>query len=186
MTRVPPTLRTARLVLRPITDADADAIFAACSDPQVTEHLLFPAHQTVADTRRFLDGVVAPSYAAGLPGPWAVCLGDAPGRLVGTAGARPDPAAPHRMEVGYWLARPHWGRGLAAEAVAAVAAHVFATRPEVVRLFARVFDGNPASRRVLEKAGFVYEGLLRQAELVKGRLRDDHYYSRLRGDPPPG
>jgi RimJ/RimL family protein N-acetyltransferase len=186
MTRVPPTLHTARLVLRPITDADAGAIFAACSDPQTTEHLLFPTHQTIADTRRFLDGVVAPSYTAGHPGPWAICLSDAPDRLIGTAGARPDPAAPHRMEVGYWLARSHWGRGLAVEAVAAVAGYVFASHPEVVRLFGRVFDGNPASRRVLEKAGFVYEGMLRQAELVKGQLRDDHYYSRLRGDVGSG
>ena len=60
-------------------------------------------------------------------------------------------------EVGYWLGQPFWGRGIATEALRAVTDYAFTTL-DICRLEAGVFDWNPASARVLEKAGYVLEG----------------------------
>lgn len=81
--------------------------------------------------------------------------------------------------VGYWLGRDHWGRGIATEALAAVCAYGFARRP-LQRIEARVLAWNPASARVLEKAGFRYEGRQRRAAIKDGHVLDLLLYARLR------
>ena len=73
------------------------------------------------------------------------------------------------MELGYWIAEPFWGQGLAVEACRAVVTHAFRqVQPE--RMQARVIAGNDASRRVLEKLGFHYEGTLRAALVSPGEF----------------
>jgi RimJ/RimL family protein N-acetyltransferase len=74
-------------------------------------------------------------------------------------------------EVGYWLGRAAWGRGLATRAVRSLTAWTFATF-DVTRLFATPFSFNPASARVLEKAGWRREGVLRSAVVKEGRVAD--------------
>ena len=74
-------------------------------------------------------------------------------------------------EVGYWLGRAVWGRGLATRAVRSLTAWTFATF-DVTRLFATPFSFNPASARVLEKAGWRREGVLRNAVVKEGRVAD--------------
>jgi [ribosomal protein S5]-alanine N-acetyltransferase len=80
---------------------------------------------------------------------------------------------------GYWLGEPWWGRGIMTAAVRATAEHIFA-QLGVVRLEAPVFAWNPASMRVLEKSGFVREGVLRNSILKDGQLIDAVLYARLR------
>jgi RimJ/RimL family protein N-acetyltransferase len=82
-------------------------------------------------------------------------------------------------EVGYWLGERVWGRGLAAAALQALVEHAFATTP-LTRIFALPFAHNTASRRVLEKAGFHLEGLLRKAAIKEGRVVDQALYGRIR------
>jgi len=77
-----------------------------------------------------------------------------------------------RSSVGYRVAHAHWGRGVATRAVRAAAEAVFAAWPWLLRLEAAADVENPASQRVLEKAGFVREGVLRKYILLKGRPRD--------------
>ena len=77
-----------------------------------------------------------------------------------------------RSSVGYRVAHAHWGLGVATRAVRAAAEAVFAAWPWLLRLEAVADVENPASQRVLEKAGFVREGVLRQYILLKGRPRD--------------
>lgn len=74
-------------------------------------------------------------------------------------------------EIGYWLAEPYWGRGIATEAVRAVAGYAFDTF-DIAHVWAGIFEENAASRRVLEKAGFVLEGRLRQ-HVTKGDVTMD-------------
>lgn len=87
----------------------------------------------------------------------------------------------HRLsaEVGYWLGEPFWGRGVASEAVRAFTGHAFAAY-DIVRVFAYVYSNNPASARVLEKAGYELEGRLRKAVLKDGRILDALIYARLK------
>ncbi|MDQ6885977.1 MAG: GNAT family N-acetyltransferase [Gemmatimonadota bacterium] len=82
-------------------------------------------------------------------------------------------------EVGYWLGRPHWGRGLASGAVDVLSAYAFASH-ELDRLFASVFSWNAASMKVLEKAGYVREGILRRSVVKDGHILDAMLYARLR------
>ena len=80
---------------------------------------------------------------------------------------------------GYWLGEPNWGRGIMTAAARACADHVLASL-EVVRLEAPVFEWNPASMRVLEKCGFVREGVLRRGAFKDGQLIDVVLYARVR------
>src|SRR5689334_25110664 len=149
----PPTIETDRLVLRPVTEADVDAVFAACSNPNLTRFTLFEAHQSRDDTLGFVRDYVAASYAEMVPDPFAVTLKhDADPRMVGAVGCRWASRNDRTMEMGYWIAEHLWGRGIAAEACRAVVRFVFASYP-AERVQARVIAGNPASVRVLEKAG---------------------------------
>lgn len=81
--------------------------------------------------------------------------------------------------MGYWLGRSVWGRGLATRALASLVPYAFRA-VEVTRLFATPFDFNPASIRVLEKAGWMREGILRRAVIKEGRVCDLLVYARYR------
>ncbi|HEU4427690.1 MAG TPA: GNAT family N-acetyltransferase [Myxococcota bacterium] len=84
-------------------------------------------------------------------------------------------------ELGYWLGPSVWGKGYATEAARALSDHVFATT-DLQRIEGRVFAWNPASRRVLEKAGFQLEGVKRRAAFKDGEHVDEWLFSRLRGE----
>ncbi len=86
---------------------------------------------------------------------------------------------PHRAEIGYWLAKPFWGRGIMTDAVKAFISYAFAELG-VVRLTAHVLDSNIASGRVLEKNGFTLEGRLRKHFLKDGKLIDARCYGLLK------
>jgi [ribosomal protein S5]-alanine N-acetyltransferase len=83
--------------------------------------------------------------------------------------------------IGYWLGEPFWGRGIATSAVKQTTDYAFHSF-SLERLEATVFDWNPASARVLEKAGYVLEGRLRRSIFKDGRLADSLLYARLRAD----
>ena len=79
-------------------------------------------------------------------------------------------------EIGYWLGEAYWGRGIATDAVRAVSEHIFANF-DVCRIYATVSESNPASRRVLEQAGYTYEGRLRRAVTKNGETLDALMYA---------
>jgi ribosomal-protein-alanine N-acetyltransferase len=178
----PPTIETDRLVLRPVAEADADAVFAACSNPTLTRFTLFETHQTRDDSLAFVRDYVAARYAEMVPDPFAVTLKDDPESwMIGAVGCHWGAREHKVMELGYWVAEHLWGRGIAAEATAAVVRFVFAAYP-VERLQSRVFVGNPASARVLEKVGFKYEGTLRSAVFRREQFHDLMMFALLRSE----
>jgi RimJ/RimL family protein N-acetyltransferase len=79
-------------------------------------------------------------------------------------------------EIGYWLAEPFWGRGIATEAVVAVTQYAIATH-RITRVFALPFASNAASCRVLEKAGYALEGRLRRSAIKDGKIVDQMQYA---------
>ena len=83
------------------------------------------------------------------------------------------------VELGYWLAQPYWGRGITTKGVKAMTDWAFDTWA-INRVWAGVFAWNPASGRVLEKAGYVYEGRLRQSAMKDGELVDELIYAVVR------
>jgi [ribosomal protein S5]-alanine N-acetyltransferase len=181
----PPTVETARLVLRPITEADAGAVFAACSLPDVTRFTLFDTHRSIDDSLNFIRLYVAHSYAEMLADPFAVALKSDPHReMVGAIGCHWTSRPHATMELGYWLAKFVWGRGVATEAADAVVRFAFANYP-VERIQARTIHGNDASSKVLEKVGFRREGVLRSSLFRRGKFEDVTMFSLLRSELPP-
>ena len=85
----------------------------------------------------------------------------------------------HTAEMGYWLAEPFWGKGIMTQAVSSLAD--FAIHDlKLHRVFAEPYITNPASARVLEKAGFICEGILRSNVLKDGKILDQFLYSFVR------
>jgi RimJ/RimL family protein N-acetyltransferase len=82
-------------------------------------------------------------------------------------------------EIGYWLGEPFWGKGIATKAVKAVTEFAF-DRFDLERVYAGVFETNPASARVLEKAGYVREGCFQRAVIKEGKIIDLLIYARLK------
>jgi ribosomal-protein-alanine N-acetyltransferase len=78
--------------------------------------------------------------------------------------------------IGYWLSEELWGRGIMPEAVKLVTKYAF-TQFDFIRLQASVYSKNPASMRVLEKAGYVKEGVMRNAVIKHGEVMDEHLYA---------
>lgn len=81
-------------------------------------------------------------------------------------------------EIGYWVGEPFWGRGIATAALCGLTDYAFA-QYNLIRLFAYVFEWNPASMRVLEKAGYTYEGRLRKSATKDGQTVDQLLYARV-------
>ena len=85
----------------------------------------------------------------------------------------------HAAEIGYWLAEPFWGQGIATEAVRQMVEYVFYYF-DIVRIYAEVFEINKSSMRVLEKNGFYLEGVRRKAVLKNAKLMDDYIWVKIR------
>ncbi len=85
-------------------------------------------------------------------------------------------------ELGYYLAEPYWGRGLATEAVRQICRYAF-DHSDILRIYAEVFESNAASCRVLEKAGFKLEGRLRCGVVKNGRALNTRLYALVRKAP---
>jgi RimJ/RimL family protein N-acetyltransferase len=83
-------------------------------------------------------------------------------------------------EMGYWLGEKYWNRGVMTEVVREMVSYAFLHFPELRKIYAPVFDFNIASQRVLQKAGFEREGVLKQAAIKNGNVVDLHYYSVLK------
>jgi len=98
-------------------------------------------------------------------------------RAIGSIGIfRKDNIHCRTCEMGYYLAEPYWGRGIVTNAVKEACDFVF-THTDIVRIFAEPFSHNTASCRVLEKAGFVLEGVLKKNALKNGKILDMCMYA---------
>jgi RimJ/RimL family protein N-acetyltransferase len=165
-------LRTCRL--RPWREDDEAALVRHANDAEVVRWLrdAFPHPYTLDHARTWL----ACSELWRPVRHWAIEVG---GEAVGGCSLEPRGDVYRRTwEIGYWLGRQHWGRGIASEVVAALSDEALAN-PTVSRLEALVFAGNLASARVLEKAGFALESVQRQAVCKQGALLDQWLYVRL-------
>lgn len=102
------------------------------------------------------------------------------GAAVGGIGVHPsEDVHRHTATVGYWLGEEFWGRGIMTEALTVVTDFCFENFP-LRRISAEVFANNPASARVLEKAGFIFEGRLKNNVLKDGKLLDSLLHARTK------
>lgn len=171
-------LRSGGIALRPWREADAEELALQANDRRIWLNLRdgFPHPYGIADARRFLEMATQMSpqtyFAVEVDGHVAGGIGYTKRTDVERIGA----------EVGYWLGCAYWGRGIATTALRLLSKHAFQVNPELRRLYALPYASNPASARVLTKAGYTLEGTLRQNAIKDGRVLDQWMYSILRDE----
>ncbi len=161
-----------------IVPADKTAYLEHLKDKEIYDRTLaipYPYTDEAADW--WIEHVAEETKAQGRSVNWAIRRSD--GYLIGGIGHHElQLGKTHQAEIGYWLAKPYWGRGIMTDAVRRVADHSF-RELRLIRLTAHVFAFNTASVRVLEKAGFQLEGRLRLHYKKDGRLLDGLLYAKL-------
>jgi RimJ/RimL family protein N-acetyltransferase len=181
--QTPPSITTDRLLLRAITSTDAEAVQrVACAFELSDTTLSIPHPYSLEDANRFLARV-ADGYTTGTKWPLAITFREDPAGFIGAVGLeRHDPH--DRAELGYWIGVPHWGKGYATEAAAALLRFGFETL-NFNKIIAHCFARNPASGRVLEKIGMRREGFFRQHSRKRDRYEDIVAYGILREEFAP-
>ncbi|HRP31589.1 MAG TPA: GNAT family N-acetyltransferase [Agriterribacter sp.] len=106
---------------------------------------------------------------------------DAGGELAGCIGLElQEDISRVSAELGYWVGEPFWGQGVATDAVRLMIEYVLLRFPHLVRIYARVFDYNRASMRVLEKNGFHLESIQRRSALKNEKIIDEYVWVKFR------
>ena len=162
-------IETERLVLRPWREDDAADLYRFACDPEVGPAAGWAPHRDVADSLNVLRTILMKDQT------WAITIkpSDEP---VGSVGVFPGGQAEQHgeYEIGYWVARPFWGRGIAPEAVKALLSLYFSFGAE--RMWCAHAETNARSRRVIEKCGFSYRFSAEWTAPI-GDVRTSRYYA---------
>lgn len=181
-------LKLERCTIRAWRLDDAPSLAKHANNPNVSLALrdFFPHPYTLADAEEYLNRVVLERPTI------SFCI-EIENSAVGGIGLRiGQDVHKHTAEFGYWLGEEFWGHGVMSEAVNAFTDYCFRSFP-FHRIQAETFSNNPASARILEKTGFVFEGRLKNNVLKKGELLDSLLYAKtverfllpeIRGDDP--
>jgi RimJ/RimL family protein N-acetyltransferase len=157
--------------LSEIQDSDKPALVEHLNDRDIYDRTLrIPFPYTAESADAWLALVAKITEEQGQPTQFAIRTADE--ALIGACGFNDfQVGKSHRAEVGYWLAKPFWGRGIVTAAVQRMCRYAF-EEFGLAKITAYVFTSNPASARVLVKCGFLQEGLLRKHHLKDGKLID--------------
>lgn len=172
-------LHTERLLLRPLAAADAGALFGVFSDPDVMRYWSCAPWTGIAQADHYI-AAAGEALASGAMLRLGIELA-ASGELLGQITLYGFSEQNRRCEVGYALGRAHWGRGYLGEALGAMLDYGFKAL-DLHRVEADIDPRNAASARLLERMGFVHEGLLRQRWIVAGEVCDTAFYGLLESD----
>ena len=173
-------LQTDRLILRRFVESDAEAMFQNwASSAENLTYVTWDPHSDVEVTRHSIHNWVA-SYVNPNYYKWAICLKEKPEQVIGDISIVEIHEEDLSCEIGYVLGKNYWGRGVMAEALKAVLDFCF-TQAGFQKVRARYVSLNPASGRVMEKAGMSYLEITNGVER-KGYLADLIYYQINRRD----
>lgn len=164
-----PTLHSGHLVLRWLDEADLDALYAIFSDAQALRYWSHPPFATTRDAVRYLDGIRA-GFRDDRLYQWGIARRE-DNAVIGTATLNHIDRGNRRAEIGFILAREHWGRGHVQEILPVLIDHAFGAMG-LHRLEADVDPRNEASLKALRRLGFVEEGRLRERWYVGGEPQD--------------
>ena len=165
--------------LRPWKIEDAADLAAAINNKNIQDNLRDGMHLPYReeDARDFIRGMLAAD--ANTTYAFAITLDD---RMVGSIGVfRKENIHRYTAEMGYYVAQSYWGRGIGASAVKQMCRYIF-ENTDILRIFAEPFSYNTASCRILEKNGFLLEGVLRSNAVKNGAVVDMKLYSLLKQD----
>jgi [ribosomal protein S5]-alanine N-acetyltransferase len=165
-------------VVRPWRASDAASIARHADNPKIGRNLRdgFPSPYTVDDARAFIQRAIELQPLCRFA---IVVDGEAAGSIGFTLHANVERVG---AEIGYFLGEAYWGRGITADAVRAVTAYAI-TAHGLTRVYAVPYAWNPASFRVLEKAGFSCEGRMRRSAIKDGEIVDQLLYAFVVAEP---
>ena len=151
------TMETERILLRPWCESDAETLFKYASDPDVGPRAGWPPHKSVEESLEVIQKLFMNDHM------WAVVLKET-GGIVGCVGYLPASQSNLQIgdtecEVGYWIAKPYWNKGICTEALQLVLDHCV-NEKRFTAIWGDYFPDNPASGRVMEKCGFADTGIV--------------------------
>ena len=159
--------------------SDARDLATALSNKKIQDNLRdgLPYPYTEQDGKEFISAMLAANENDTFA--FAITVN---GKVIGSIGAfRQGNIHRQTAELGYYIAEEYWGKGIMTEAVKQLCDYVF-SNTDIIRIYAEPFSYNIGSCRVLEKAGFQYEGTLRSNALKNGNVFDMKMYSKLKTD----
>ncbi|RAZ68350.1 GNAT family N-acetyltransferase [Planococcus maitriensis] len=178
---MPTIAETERLWLKPYRMNMADGVYEVVRKQEIADTMLMIPHPY---PRKQLEGwldYVQKSFEVGHAFEYAVFTKEQPARYIGNCGLVSLSKAHRSGEIGYFIDPGEWGQGYATEACRKVIDIAFAEHG-LNRLFGRCLVRNPASRRVLEKAGMVFEGRFKQEFFMDGAFEDVDYLAILKSE----
>ncbi len=164
------------ITLSPLEETDGGVCVDLLQEQEVHLGLLqMPNPYHLEDFERWCGIVQEDAQRFGQPIQFAIR--NSSGQLMGGCGAK-EMMPGHKCEIGYWLGKPYWGRGIMTAVVEKLCLHLHRDF-QLVRITASVFDGNTPSMRVLEKNGFVHEGRMAKYYRKQGRFIDGELYAKV-------
>ncbi len=163
--------------LRAWKTEDANSLAKAADNPAIAKNLrnVFPNPYTVEDAVWYINDCISNTEKKQLN--YAIVVD---GQAVGGIGVSvQEDVYEKSAELGYWLSEDYWRNGIVSRAVSVICKEAFAAF-DIVRIFAEPFADNAGSRGVLEKAGFTYEGTMRNGVYKNGEIHSYCMYSVLR------
>ena len=167
-------LQLSKCTLRPLRPGDEESLAKNANNRKIWINLRdrFPSPYSVDDAISWIEVAVKE--------PDRIQAIEVDGKAVGCIGVDLHKDIERVSgEIGYWIGEPYWGRGITTEAVRAVCTPYFNSF-DLSRIYAGVLAWNPASVRVLEKAGFQKEGILKNAVIKDGKVMDSLLYAKYK------
>jgi len=168
-------LKSGHIVLRPLSLSDAVRLAELANNEKISVNLRdgFPHPYTLADAENFLQKFTNQDpvtfFGIGFNGEYVGNISLVPGQDVYRKSA----------EIGYFIGEPYWNKGIVTTAVNLISEYGF-NHLDIIRIHTGVFEYNTASQRVLEKCGFVKEGIFRKSVFKQGRLWDEVRYAKFK------
>jgi len=176
-TGLPTTLQKGVIVLRPLQEADARDLAHHVNNKKIWDNLrdYIPFPYTEEDAKSFIASVADehPVYTFVITYKQQVC------GVIGLV-AQQD-VYKKSASIGYWISEAYWGKGIASIALE-LATYYGLYQLNYIRIYTSVFEYNPASMRVLEKNGYVKEGIFKKAIFKNNQIWDEHRYAIVRED----
>lgn len=169
-------LKGSGFLLRKWQIGDEQSLFQNANNPKVSQYLekRFPSPYTMADAQFWVNMQIRQTEPIKNT---ALTIGNEV--VGGIEFILQNDIYCKNARIGYWLAEPYWGKGIMTEALTVFTAYIFGNF-EVERLVAGVFASNPASAKVLQKAGFQHEGTFKKALFKNGVYDDELIFAKLR------
>lgn len=174
-------IETERLIIRRFVSNDAADVYEACNDYEVAKTTLGIPWPYTKEMAEGWITKLAQREEEGSSYEYAICLKENPNQIVGCIALTDVNPKARRAEMGYWVARKHWRKGIATEAAKAMIDFGF-EKLGLHSVMARYFDINPASGRVMQKCGMTYVGTIRDHEYRFDKFYNVGYYEMLETD----